>query len=254
MVVSTWDRIWKDIENINFNKETFMWRFYEILLGDYDFKDKKVLEIGCGTGINSIFMAMRGARVTFLDSSPQALRIVKGLLDGFSLKGEIVKGDAFDYKIGGEFDLVHSEGVVEHFLGKERQDIIDIHSRALKRNGLAVVIVPNRKCLPYRLGKLMAEKTGSWIYGNEYPYSGGELAYRLGRAGLEPGRVIGGEFLFSFGWLLSFLWMRSNRVVGESISFPANRSVVGLNYDNVLANRWGRVIGCVGKRVTTPQA
>ena len=109
-----WSELWTRMHGLGLNKETYMWKFYEILLGNYNLKGKKVLEIGCGTGMNSIVMASMGAKVTFLDKTKEALNLVKNNLDGASMNCELVQGDVFDYKFGREFDLVHSEGVIEH--------------------------------------------------------------------------------------------------------------------------------------------
>lgn len=246
-----WDQIWQGVERIDFQekKEPYVWKFYEMLLKGYDFKGKRVLEFGCGTGINSILMALRGAEVTFVDTSRKALDIVKKNLDALGLKGRLVCKSVFDSDFEGEFDLVHSEGLVEHFLGRERQEIVDIHASAVRKGGKVLIIVPHRKCPPYRIGKFMAEKMGTWIYHNEHPYTKKELLCRMERAGLKPGMVLGGEFLFSLVFLLSPLLLKSSRLIRKGIGLPANRKMVKLNYGNRFANRWGRVIGTVGKRL-----
>lgn len=246
-----WEQIWQGVERIDFQKdrEPYVWKFYEMLLKGYDFKGKSVLEFGCGTGVNSILMALRGAEVTFVDTSKKALDIVKINLDGLGLKGRLVCESVFDSDFKGEFDLVHSEGLVEHFLGKERQEIVNIHARAAKKGGSILIIVPHRKCPPYRLGKLVAEKAGTWIYENEHPYTKKELIERMGRAGLKPGKILGGEFLFSMVWLAAPLMLKSSRLIRKGIGLSANRKMLRLNYGNRFANRWGRVIGMVGKKL-----
>lgn len=246
-----WEKIWQGVERINFQKERepYVWKFYEMLLKGYDFRGKRVLEFGCGTGINSILMALRGAEVTFVDTSKKALDIVKANLEGVGLKGRLVCKSVFDSDFGREFDLVHSEGLVEHFLGRKRQEILDIHARAVKKDGKVLIIVPHRKCPPYRIGKAVAEKAGTWIYENEHPYSKKELLRRMERAGLRPGRVLGGEFLFSLVWLLSPLMLKSSRLLRKGIGLSANKKMLKLNYGNRFANRWGRVIGTVGDKL-----
>jgi 2-polyprenyl-3-methyl-5-hydroxy-6-metoxy-1,4-benzoquinol methylase len=243
-----WSEIWKGFDDARFRGETYRWFFYMKLLGDYDLKGKKVLEIGCGTGINSVLMARAGAHVTLLDSSKEALGIAKRLLDSFSLKGKLVYRDAFYHGFEGEFDLVHSEGVIEHFKGRYRQDIMDSHSRAAKMGGMVLIIVPNMKCPPYRIGKFLAEKTGTWIYGNEYPYSSKELDFRMRKSGLEVEMMSGAEIAFSPGWLFSPIWQRSSWFVRKSVSSKARMGVVRLNYGGSFLNEWGPVIGAVGRR------
>jgi SAM-dependent methyltransferase len=242
-----WSDLWKSVEDARFQGETYRWFFYKALLGDYDFRGRRVLEIGCGTGINSVLMAKAGAHVTFLDSSKEALGIAKNLLDKYSLEGELVCRDAFYHGFGGEFDLVHSEGVVEHFRGGFRQEIVDAHSAAAKRGGRVLIIAPNMKCPPYRIGKFIAERTGTWIYGNEYPYSKRELGFRMGKSGLSVEKMQGAEIAFSPGWLLSPMWQSSSSLLKKTF-VPANRGIVRMNYGDHFLNDWGVIIGAVGKK------
>ncbi len=243
-----WSEIWNGFEGARFRGETYRWFFYKRLLGDYDFRGKRVLEIGCGTGINSVLMARAGAKVTLLDSSKEALGIAKRLLDGFSLKGRLVHRDAFYHGFEGEFDLVHSEGVIEHFKGGYRQAIVDAHAKAAKKGGRVLLVVPNLKCPPYRIGKFLAEKTGTWIYGNEYPYSRKELDFRMRKSGLEVNGIRGAEIAFSLGWLFSPVWQRSSWFVSKSVSAKARKNVVELNYGDSFLNEWGPIIGAVGRK------
>jgi len=242
---SSWDSVWTGMKDIGFERENYTWSIYESLLGRrFDYRGKRVVEIGCGTGISTCMMARRGAEVTFLDYSRDALGIVKRVMRSLGVDGELVLGDAFDVDLSG-FDISHSEGVIEHFRGERRQGIVDVHANALKRGGRSVITVPQIKSPPYRIGKLLAEKTGTWIHGNEYPYSRTELRKRMERSGMRFEKMIGGEFLFSFGWAFAPLWMKS-RILSMSIGRPRNRKVSRLNYDNPLANRFGRVIAAVG--------
>ena len=243
-----WPEVWKSVEDARFQGETYRWFFYRRLLGNYDFQGKRVLEIGCGTGINTVLMAKAGAKVTLLDSSKEALGIAKKLLDKFSLDGELVRRDAFYHGFESEFDLVHSEGVIEHFKGECRQEIVDAHSMAAKQGGKVLIIAPNMKCPPYRIGKFLAEKTGTWIYGNEYPYSRKELELRMRKSGLALERIQGAEFFFSPGWLLSPVWQASGSLLKKTFT-TANMGIVGMNYGDHFLNGWGVIIGAVGKKL-----
>jgi 2-polyprenyl-3-methyl-5-hydroxy-6-metoxy-1,4-benzoquinol methylase len=240
--------MWKSVEDMRFRGETYRWFFYKKLLECYDFRDKRILEIGCGTGINSIFMARAGADVTFLDSSREALQIVRKALDEFSLEGELVCENAFRHGFRNEFDLVHSEGVIEHFAGEYRQQILDSHSAAAKKGGKVAVIVPNMKCAPYRIGKFLSEKTGTWLYGNEYPYTQTELGRRLQKSGLDVERLQGAEFALSYGWLLSPFLQKSDFFLKKALSGRANITVARFNYGGNFLNTWGSVLGAVGRK------
>jgi hypothetical protein len=147
---------------------------------------------------------------------------------------------------------VHSEGVVEHFKGEYRQEIVNAHSKAAKRGGKVLIIAPNMKCPPYRIGKFLAEKTGTWIYGNEYPYSKKELEFRMEKSGLALERVQGAEALFSLGWLFSPVWQSSGSLLKKTFT-TANMGIVGMNYGDNFLNDWGVIIGAVGKSVSLPE-
>jgi hypothetical protein len=138
--------------------------------------------------------------------------------------------------------------VVEHFRGGYRQGIVDAHARAAKKGGRVLIIAPNMKCPPYRIGKFLAEKTGTWIYGNEYPYSRKELAFRMGKSGLSLERMQGAEFFFSPGWLFSPLWQSSGSLLKKTF-ITANRGIVRMNYGDSFLNGWGVIIGAVGRKV-----
>ena len=244
----SWSEYWKNIGDARFDKEPFTWRFYEMLLGEYDFKGKKVLEVGCGTGIDSIHMGRRGAKIYFLDMSSEALRIARENAERFNIDAEYLNGNVLDYNFNGEFDIVHSNGTIEHFKGGLRQKFVDIHRDAVSKDGKVVILVPNLKCVPYRIGKFMSESIGVWPYGNEHPYSRRELKARLEKAGLKVEKAIGGELLFSLFWPFSPIYLPHLKWVRRGILAKARPKWVRLNYNNPPANRWGRLIGVVATK------
>jgi 2-polyprenyl-3-methyl-5-hydroxy-6-metoxy-1,4-benzoquinol methylase len=250
MASSDWSSIWSAISKAKFDdgREPYTWANYSKMLPKYDFKGKRVLEFGCGTGINTLIMAQRGAKVTFVDYSREALDLVQKNLDRLGIDAELIHQDIFDFNERNRYDLVHSEGVVEHFLPPKRQEIVNIHADATKKGGKTLIIIPHLKNPPYRLGKKLANWLGCWIYGNEYPYTKKELVKRMEMAGLKPGKVIGGEFFFSLFFLFSPIALRSSRMLRKGVVNPARPWWVRMNYNNRLANRWGRVIGCVGEK------
>ena len=80
-------------------------------------KDKEVLEIGCGIGTDSINFARAGAKLTVVELSEKSLEITKKRFAAYGLKAEFVLADAeYISKIFPEkkFDLVYSFGVIHH--------------------------------------------------------------------------------------------------------------------------------------------
>ncbi len=80
-------------------------------------KDKEVLEIGCGIGIDSMNFAKAGAKLTVIDLSEKSLEIAKKGFQVFNLKAEFIQGNAEElskYIKGKKFDLIYSLGVIHH--------------------------------------------------------------------------------------------------------------------------------------------
>jgi 2-polyprenyl-3-methyl-5-hydroxy-6-metoxy-1,4-benzoquinol methylase len=245
--MADWGRIWKSFDKAELNGTTYMFEYYKDFVGS-DFRGMKVLEIGCGTGVNSILMASLGARVSVMAYSKDAVEVVKRMSRGLGIK--LIHQNMFTSRLEGEFDLVHSEGVVEHYLMPRRQQVLDIHAKAARKDGRVLIIVPNAKCPAYRLGKRLAEATGTWIYGNEYPYTERELVHRMKRSGLKYEKSLGGELLLSLGWALAPMWLsRYGSILRKGFAAGVNRRFYEANYNNPLANRWGRAIGVLGTKI-----
>ena len=80
-------------------------------------KDKKVLEVGCGIGTDTINFARAGAKVTAIDYSGKSLEIAKKRADVYSLEVDFYKADAEELSKTvpvEDYDLVYSFGVVHH--------------------------------------------------------------------------------------------------------------------------------------------
>jgi len=118
--------------NINHSKKEFLSKEYfdEVEAKKYfvephipqfaDFnkwKGKKVLEIGCGIGTDSINFARAGADLTILEFSDKSLDICKKRFEVFELSAKFYSGDAeiIDEIVPVEkYDLIYSFGVLHH--------------------------------------------------------------------------------------------------------------------------------------------
>jgi len=144
------------------------------------------IELGSGRGDFSALLAMDGASVTLVDYSEKALAEARSRFDRLNLPAEFVRADMLGdlSELAGRFNFSVSLGVVEHFVGAARTQVVRAHHDVLADGGLAMISVPNAHCLPYRLWKLLLEIRGWWPYGLEIPYSKRELTSRAKRAGL----------------------------------------------------------------------
>lgn len=70
----------------------------------------EVLHLQCHIGLDTLCLARRGARVTGLDFSPNALRHARDLAAKAGLEARFVQGDVYEAPalVGGNFDLVYT--------------------------------------------------------------------------------------------------------------------------------------------------
>jgi 2-polyprenyl-3-methyl-5-hydroxy-6-metoxy-1,4-benzoquinol methylase len=79
------------------------------------FRPRTALELGCGDGLNAVFMASRGCRVTAVDVSPTALEMAREKQREAGVEVDWVEGDAFGLEPRPEpYDLVFDRGLLHH--------------------------------------------------------------------------------------------------------------------------------------------
>jgi len=88
-------------------------------------RGKKVLEIGCGIGTDTVNFARHGAIVTAVDLSPQSLKIAAQRVEVFGLTDRVrfYSGSAEDlisFLPPDTYDLIYSFGVIHHTPHPER--------------------------------------------------------------------------------------------------------------------------------------
>jgi 2-polyprenyl-3-methyl-5-hydroxy-6-metoxy-1,4-benzoquinol methylase len=80
-------------------------------------RGKKVLEIGCGIGTDSINFARAGADLTVVDLSEESIQLCKKRFEVFGLKANFYSGDAehlSELVPVEKYDLIYSFGVIHH--------------------------------------------------------------------------------------------------------------------------------------------
>ncbi len=112
---------------------------------DYDrYREKNVLEIGCGMGCMASNWATQGANVTAADLNPTAIEQTKARFRAYDLSGTIREADAENLPFEDEaFDFVYSWGVLHHSPNpaKSLQEIF----RVLKPDGRTGVMLYSRE-------------------------------------------------------------------------------------------------------------
>jgi 2-polyprenyl-3-methyl-5-hydroxy-6-metoxy-1,4-benzoquinol methylase len=189
-----WEELWKsDNYEINDgNKELI----HEII--KYNIKNKKIIEIGSGRGIDAIDLARLGAEVYVLDYIEEALQITKKLADKENVNLKYILADA--RKITYEnnyFDIVYHAGVLEHFT--EPLPLLKEQYRILKKDGMIFVSVPQKFTL-YTIRKQFLQLFNRWFAGWETQFSPGKLKKIVSEAGFDVVNI------FGYGYYPGFLW------------------------------------------------
>ena len=112
------------------------------------FRDRDVLEIGCGIGADGASFAAAGARYTGVDLSPASVALTQARFDTLGLAGTIRAADAESLPFeNSSFDHVYSFGVIHH--SPNTAAIVDEMHRVLRPGGTFCVMVYNKSSINY---------------------------------------------------------------------------------------------------------
>jgi tellurite methyltransferase len=119
-----------------------------------------ILDLGCGIGRHTIYLAESGFKVTALDSSPTALAILQQKLTEKGEHARLIDSDyTQDLFREGSFDLVLSYNVIYHGYRKSMKETICSVHRWLRPQGLFFFTCPTRQDDKYGNGEEVAPHT-----------------------------------------------------------------------------------------------
>ena len=82
----------------------------------------RALDVGCGTGTDSVFLASRGWHVTGLDFVADALEMATKRADDAGVSATFIETDVTAWKTDAPFDLVVDRGCLHNFKPNNRND------------------------------------------------------------------------------------------------------------------------------------
>ena len=148
-----------------------------------------LLEIGSSTGQISLRLAKKyNFNPTLVDTSASALVQAIQLYRSSGIEPITKRKNLLKLDLSKEFDLVHSHGLLEHFIGKERQKAFKNHFKHVRSGGWLICWVPTPD-IPYRINRWYLERTGQWIFGFEQPLSLNEFIDLFRDQALEIRRI-----------------------------------------------------------------
>ncbi len=143
-----WSEFWK----MNSPLKMFFWKFYEKyrlnayvrLLKKTDLEKKSIIELGGGSGyLLGMISLIKKAIPEVIDNSKEAYDIYRK--SGARLGVKYIKKDMFKHRK--KYDVVMSDGLIEHFHKKERAKTIALHKKLMKRDGFCIIFVPKNAWL-----------------------------------------------------------------------------------------------------------
>ena len=139
-----------DLDQYHFEKLHHLLR-----LVDFNgYRGRRVLEVGCGAGVDLARFAKGGAIVVGVDLAPSAIDLARANFEQQGLSGEFDVADGEQLPFPDDsFDFVFAHGVVQYTSHPQR--LVDECRRVLKPGGEAVFQVYNRISWLNALSKLM---------------------------------------------------------------------------------------------------
>jgi cyclopropane fatty-acyl-phospholipid synthase-like methyltransferase len=86
------------------------------------FKPSRVIDLGCGTGSNCIYLAQNGFQVTGIDFAPAAIELAKKRADQTGVSADFMVDDLTNLKqVSGSYDLLLDYGTFDDLRPKQRE-------------------------------------------------------------------------------------------------------------------------------------
>ena len=242
--VDVWNASWAkedlDLENTSIEfSDPLELEVLTVLESYIDFTSQpQMIELGGAHSVNLLRFCKLGAVATTIDFSNVGLDHTKELFILHNKSVDLIEADIFNLPFSSEtrFDFVFSIGLCEHFVGRLRHVVFDVHKKLLRPSGLTLIVVPNIYSPIYQLWY-----TASWLLQvvpsigrklginivSERAFSRRELERLTSVAGFKTIQVISSSFIYdTYFWI----WISAKKFIGRSLNIRLNLTVPSRYY------------------------
>lgn len=167
--MTAWEKLWRDPEMVK------LWGGFPPLPQVVEMADRleaeggvgrprraTVLDIGCGLGRHTVYLAARGFEVTATDNAPTAIAACKENLAKAGFQANVVLAEMTDFPFPeGHFRGIVASHVIHHCYRAELEAIIGSITQKLAARGYLVWAMPStRHC---HCGKGTEVEPGTWV-------------------------------------------------------------------------------------------
>ncbi|NUM64628.1 class I SAM-dependent methyltransferase [candidate division KSB1 bacterium] len=140
----------RDLDEYRFDKL----RYLPEVVNFNGYRDRRILEVGCGLGIDLLRFAKGGALVTGVDLAQQSIDLARKnfQLNGAAGEFYVMDGEALEFE-NDSFDVVYAHGVLQ-YTAEAAAMVQELH-RVLKPGGEAIMMVYNRLSWLNAMSKIM---------------------------------------------------------------------------------------------------
>ncbi len=129
----------QDLDEYRFDKL----RYLPHVVDFQAYADRKILEVGCGVGIDLIRFAKAGAQVTGIDLAEQSVGLARQYFEHEEVAGSLQLGNGEELEFAdNSFDMVYAHGVIQYTSNPKK--MVDELRRVVKPDGQVVMMVYNR--------------------------------------------------------------------------------------------------------------
>jgi 2-polyprenyl-3-methyl-5-hydroxy-6-metoxy-1,4-benzoquinol methylase len=183
-------------------------------------RDSHVLEIGFGSGriLTKIARELNCSCVG-VDIPDHAFPTIAFYCQQEGVQVAALKGDGFALPFkDGSFEVVYSEGVIEHFPMERSIAMLKEHARVCRPGGTVIVSVPNKFAPVHSLTKRLLGPR--FLFYPEASYSNRQLSGFMKQAGIRPiakdGFAFGCQFYMFQAFYLEEKFPKASKAIGKT--------------------------------------